>query len=137
MAAELKQTRAELKQARQEDLTKYARLWRWAAWGIGGILLLVGLVFLFGDLAWLWVLPFGLAIGGFMRAATFNKTSTWYIRFFAWILVFVISAGLFMALFGSPKSELDAHLGVRVVLSCGTVAGWLLVHLLMKKRKTS
>ena len=140
----LRKMEAELRQAHPEKFSAAALdrpvrdLGKWGAW-VGGIILVAGLLYLFRNVAWFTAMLYGPLLGGLIRAATSKKLFgwSWAVRFLAWILGFVIALALFLAVFVHPEDEVAPHIGVRVLLSCGVIAGWLLVHLLLRKRKRS
>jgi len=85
-------------------------------------------------------LLYGLGIGAFIRAMSSNRMSGWKtayremrpaIKFLAWILVAFFALGVALAFY-----SLIVHPNPTVAFeACSLVGGWLLVHLLLKKRK--
>lgn len=141
----LQKMEAELKLAHPEKFSAGVldranrRAWLWRI-----SIMLVGLALLFlprQSLGWFVGLLYGLGIGAFIRAMSSNKMSGWKsayremrpaIKFLAWILV-AFFAFAFAVVCYSFIVHPDMALGW---FACSLVAGWLLVHLLLKKRKT-
>ena len=119
---------------------RIANRWGWL-WRSGFMLLGLGLLFLpRQSLGGLVGLLYGLGIGAFIRAMSSNRMSGWKtayremrpaIKFLAWILVAFFALGVALAFY-----SLIVHPNPTVAFeACSLVGGWLLVHLLLKKRK--
>ena len=118
-----------------------------------GVILLVGLWMLYlphQSLWWLFWLFEGLACGAFIRAMSSNKMSGWknayrelrpFIKFLALVLVAFFALAipaLVVILFGlivHPSHPHTSQENLFTFFLCGLVAGWLVVHLWLKKRK--
>jgi tRNA A-37 threonylcarbamoyl transferase component Bud32 len=120
------------------NVNRWAWLWRITIMAAGLALLLLPR----GSFGPLIGLLYGLGIGAFIRAMSSNRMSGWKtayrqmrpaIRFLAWILVacFAFSlAAVCYSLIVRPHMVFGLCVG-------GLVAGWLLVHLSLRKRKAS
>jgi serine/threonine protein kinase len=143
----LRKMEAELRLAHPEEfaagvLNRAASRANWWGWGWRSALLLVGLGLFFlprQSLGWLVWLLYGLGIGAFMRAMSSNRMAllkTLFremrpaIRFLAWMLVAFFAFALVLGFV-----SLIVHPNMATTLgACSLVAGWLVVHLLVKNR---
>jgi len=118
-----------------------------------GFSVLLGLSLIFGYSFWFYFwLMVGLRFGGFIRAKSSSKMSAWktanrslrrWIKWLAWVLVavFVLAILRFPSLIftpiAHPGSLLHSPGDLYMAFACGLVAGWLLVHLWLKRRRPS
>jgi tRNA A-37 threonylcarbamoyl transferase component Bud32 len=146
---------AELKLSHPEKFSAEAlsqriknRNWVMGLWWSFVLLVGLGMLLLPQQSPWwlVWLL-YGLVFGAFIRAMSANKLSGWknayqsmrrWVRFLAWVLVacFALAIpGLALISFrfiAHSSSPIDPKIGL---FDCGIVAGWLLAHLLLAKRK--
>ena len=110
------------------------------------------LLFPHQSLGWLVALLYGLGIGAFIRAMSSNKMSGWksahremqpLIRFLALILaalfafLFLVLLFELLKLIVHPSRLRDPGAGALLLFAFCLFAGWLSVHLSLKKRKGS
>jgi tRNA A-37 threonylcarbamoyl transferase component Bud32 len=122
-----------------------------ASWLNLGFCVLLGLSMILGYSFWpyFWLM-LGLRLGGFIRwklsnlmseSKTANRSLRHWIQWPAWILVTVFALAilcllfLIVALIAHPNSLLEPPDNLSMAYAGGLIAGWLLVHLSLKKRK--